>query len=43
MVEFVENERAIWNLRKTVHSEVQNYAGINVFIQDDEEEYCDGI
>jgi hypothetical protein len=43
MVEFVENERGIWNLRKTVHSEVQNYAGVNIYIQDDEEEYCDGI
>lgn len=43
MVEFIDSERAIWNLRKTVHSEVQNYAGVNVFIQDDEEEECEDI
>jgi hypothetical protein len=43
MVEFIDSEKAIWNLRKTVHSEVQNYAGVNVFIQDDEEEDCEDI
>ena len=39
----VAGHKRLWNLRRTRNSLIQNYAGINISIEDDDDEECEGI